>query len=87
MRYCIFNTGDFESGIYTWENDLLNSYSVPGLFGKGNRAYIMAAWNMTDRVQLRLKYGVTSSLVINDRMKDVHELKVQLRIMIQPPRV
>jgi hypothetical protein len=82
MRYCIFNTGGFESGIYAWENDLLNSYSVPGLYGNGNRAYIMASWKLADRVQLRLKYGVTSTAVVNNRMKEVHEFKVQLRIMI-----
>ena len=39
MRYCIFNTGGFESGIYTWENDLLNSFSIPVMYGSGNRAY------------------------------------------------
>jgi hypothetical protein len=82
MRYCIFNTGGFESGIYAWENDLLNSYSVPGLYGNGSRAYIMASWKLADRVQLRLKYGVTSTAVVNNRMKEVHEFKVQLRIMI-----
>ncbi len=82
MRYCIFNTGGFESGIYAWENDLLNSFSIPGLYGNGNRAYIMASCKIANRVQFRLKYCINSTEVINNRMNEVQELKLQLRITI-----
>jgi hypothetical protein len=82
MRYCIFNTGGFESGVYTWENDLLNSFNIPGLYGVGSRAYIMVSWKIADWAQLRIKYGITSKGVINSRMKEVHELKFQLRITL-----
>jgi hypothetical protein len=82
MRYCIFNTGGFESCIYTWENDLQNGFSVPGLYGIGSRVYIMASCKIADRVQLRLKYGITSTSVLNSRMNEIHELKLQLKIMI-----
>lgn len=82
MRYCIFNTGGFESCIYTWENDLQNSFSVPGLYGEGSRAYIMASFKIAERIQLRLKYAVTSKAVINSRMNEIREVKLQLRIMM-----
>jgi hypothetical protein len=82
MRYCIFNSDGFESGLYTWENDLLNSFSVPVLYGKGNRAYIMTSWKIAGRAELRIKYGVTTTTIVNSRMKEVNEFKIQLRIMI-----
>jgi hypothetical protein len=81
-RYCIFSTDGFESAIYTWENDLLNTPSIPGLYGTGNRAYLMASWKITGKAEVRLKYGVTSTAVINRRMKDLHEFRIQLKIMI-----
>jgi hypothetical protein len=82
MRYCIFNTGGFDSGIYTWENDLINSFSIPVLYGDGNRSYIMVSWKLARRIDLRLKYGTTSTTVINGRMNEVSEIKIQMRINI-----
>ncbi len=82
MRYSIFNTGGFESGLYTWENDLLNSFNIPVLYGNGNRAYLMASCKIADRVELRIKYGVITTSVINSRMKEVNEFKIQFRIII-----
>jgi hypothetical protein len=82
MRYSIFNTSSYDSGLYTWENDLSNSFSIPVLSGDGNRAYIMASFKIADKIQLRLKYGITTKAVINDRMDEVHEYKIQIRITI-----
>ena len=82
MRYSIYNTGGFDSGLYTWENDLLNSFSIPVLYGSGYRRYILASWKIADWGELRVKYGVTGTSVINGRMKDINEFKIQFRIMI-----
>jgi hypothetical protein len=82
IRYAIFNTGGYDSGLYTWENDLLNSFSIPVLYGTGNRAYILASWRISDKAELRIKYGATTTSVINSRMKEANEFKIQLKIMI-----
>jgi hypothetical protein len=82
MRHSIFNTGSFESGLYTWEDDLLNSYSIPVLYGIGNHSYIMASWKIPERAELRIKYGVTGTSVINGNMKIINEFKIQFRIRI-----
>ena len=58
-RYCIFNTNDWYSRIYTYENDLLYSYSVPALYGEGSRSYIMVKWKIADYAELRIKYPVS----------------------------
>lgn len=81
MRYAIFSTDGFESGLYTWENDLLNSFSIPVLYGKGNREYIMASWKIADRAELRIKYGFTATAESNSRMEETNEFKFQFRIM------
>ena len=82
MRYCIYKTDGFDSGIYTWENDLMNSFSIPVLYGDGNRAYIMVSCKLFRRIDLRLKYGTTDTSVINNRMKEVSDFKIQMRISI-----
>jgi hypothetical protein len=38
-RMAYFNTDDFASRIYAFENDLLYSFSIPAYFGKGTRWY------------------------------------------------
>ena len=81
MRYAIFKTGSFESCLYTWENDLLNSFSIPSLYGTGNRAYIMSSWKISNKAEFRIKYGVTATTVTNLRMKEAKELKFQLRVI------
>jgi hypothetical protein len=80
MRYSVFNTNGFESGLYSWENDLINSFSVPVLYGTGSHSYVMGSWKIFSKAELRIKYGFTSTYVINSRMKNVNELKLQIRI-------
>jgi hypothetical protein len=79
-RYCIFNTDDWYSRIYTYENDLLYSYSVPALYGEGSRSYIMAKWKIADYAELRVKYGITSSVTPGKPPANIEELKMQFRI-------
>jgi hypothetical protein len=82
IRYCIFSTDDYDSRIYTWENDLLYTYSIPALFGKGSRVYVMAAWKITDRAEIRFKYGVLSESDNLGLSTDTEELRLQLKIFI-----
>jgi hypothetical protein len=82
LRFAIFNTDDYESGIFTWENDLLNTFSIPVLYGEGSRSYIMVSWKIAGKAEVRIKYGITSTSEINNRMKEISDLKFQFRIFI-----
>jgi hypothetical protein len=82
MRYCIFDTDDFDSRLYTWENDLLYSFSIPALFGKGSRTYFMTEWKIKDKVVLRIKYAISSKNGILPESKDTEELRIQLKLII-----
>jgi hypothetical protein len=82
LRYCIFSTDDYESRIYTWENDMLYSFSIPAMYGKGSRFYLMAGWKFADRAELRFKYGLSSDSESPGSMSDVSEFRMQLKILI-----
>ena len=59
VRYCLFSTDDWSSRIYTYENDLLYSFSIPALAGRGSRSYIMVRWKVNDFAEMRIKYGMS----------------------------
>ena len=81
-RYCIYNTGGFESGIYTWENDLLNSFNIPVMYGSGTRGYLMASWKPGDKLEMRFKYGITKKEDAGNSYINTSEFKIQLKINI-----
>jgi hypothetical protein len=81
-RYCIFYTGGFESGIYTWENDLLNCFSVPVMFGSGSRCYLMSSWKPGEKVEIRFKYAITTKGDPGNDYINTSEFKIQLKINI-----
>jgi hypothetical protein len=80
IRYCIFNTDSWSSRVYTYENDLLYSFSIPALAGTGSRMYVMAKWRISEYAELRIKYGMTSVIMNGDSVKNSDEIKVQFRV-------
>jgi len=80
FRYCLFSTGDWTSRIYTYENDLLYSFSIPALAGKGSRTYLMIRWKMNDFAEMRIKYGMTSLVTNGIITENTDEIKMQLRV-------
>lgn len=78
MRYCIFSTDDWDSRLYTYENDLLHSYSIPALSDEGKRAYVMVAWKFSGHGDMRLKYAVTEFNEKSGRSSS-GEIKLQVR--------
>jgi hypothetical protein len=80
FRYCIFKTDDWNSRLYTYENDLLFCFSIPALSGEGIRSYIMVEWNPTKFIDFRVKYGLTEIHKENYANSKTQELKVQARI-------
>ena len=80
FRYCIFRTDDWDSRLYTYENDLLYSFSIPALSGEGSRSYVMVAWRAGKFIDLRIKYGITEIQKKYDANSQTEELKMQVRI-------
>jgi hypothetical protein len=71
MRYAIFDTDDFNSRVFAFENDVFSAVSIPGFAGQGNRFYLNLRYRITDiwRVESRfettlLRRAVTSGTTI-----------------------
>lgn len=80
FRFCIFNTDNWDSRLYTYENDLLYSFNIPALSGKGSRSYFMAKWDVADFAEIRIKYGITSLFEDGFTQNNKDEIKVQFKI-------
>jgi hypothetical protein len=80
IRYCIFNTDNWDSRLYTYENDLLYSFNIPALSGEGCRSYAMLKWEIGDIAELRVKYGLTSYSDGNLLTENHDELRIQFRM-------
>ena len=87
LRGALFSTGDYDSRIYAWENDLLYQFSVPAFYGKGCRFYLSGKVKICEKANFWLKasrsrfFDVESIgsgySHINDKKRT--ELKMQLQ--------
>lgn len=91
FRYAMFDTKSYDSRVYAYENDVLYSYSVPALYNKGQRYYLMLNWEINKHVEIwaRLSQTIYDNIhvispgglnEIQDSKKT--EVKVQLKIRL-----
>jgi hypothetical protein len=59
FRYAIFDTDDYDSRVYAYENDVLYSFSVPALYGKGMRVYLLGKVKIFKSLTLYARIGST----------------------------
>jgi hypothetical protein len=52
LRLQYFETDGFNSRLFAFENDVLYSFSIPPLFGKGNRWYANVNYDLTRKITL-----------------------------------
>jgi hypothetical protein len=79
FRYCLFHTDDWNSRLYLYENDLLYSFSIPALSGKGSRSYLMVKYEASDMLEVRVKYGITSTIE-NNLTEHKEEIRFQVKM-------
>jgi hypothetical protein len=80
FRYCLFSTESWDSRLYTYENDLLYSFSIPALSGEGSRSYIMVKWDIGHFGEMRIKYSLTGITEKSGIESFNDEVKLQFRI-------
>jgi hypothetical protein len=88
FRYALFDTDSYYSRIYAYENDLLYAYSIPALYFRGVRTYIMLKYSVTSHANLWIKYGRTTYSgkdIIGSGLDEIEgnvksEIKLQMRI-------
>ena len=59
-RYVLFDVDDYKARIYTYENDLLYTFSIPFFQDKGMRYYLLARLNAWEQFSFWLKGGQTT---------------------------
>lgn len=77
FRHCIYRISDWDARIYTYENDLLYSFSIPALSGNGSRSYIMVKYEAGDFAEFRFKFGST---VLETGARGRHDFRFQARL-------
>lgn len=88
MRFTLFDTDGFDTRIYTYENDVLYGFSIPGFQNQGVKFYTNVRYNVKRGVDLWLKYSYTKFNGVNTVGSGLDEIqgnnrseaKVQLRI-------
>ena len=87
-RFAVFNTDDYESRLYIYENDVLYSSSMPAYYGKGSRYYLLVKYSPVVWLDSWLRFSMT---VYTDRStissghdeiqgNKLPEIKLQIRL-------
>ncbi|MFU8811858.1 MAG: ComEA family DNA-binding protein [Balneolaceae bacterium] len=58
-RITLFDTDDFDSRVFQFENDLLGVFSNTMLFNQGQRMYVVVNYRVSDRIQIWGKASTT----------------------------
>ncbi len=87
-RFALFDTDDYNNRQYVYEKDVLNTFSLPAYYQRGERHYLLLqyqvnrhldVWLRLARTNLRDQLTIGSGLEeINDNQKT--ELKAQMRL-------
>lgn len=87
FRYALFNTGGWNSRIYTYENNALYTFSVPALYGHGERMYLLLSWAKIRNLKIWLRAATsfyfdrstisTGSAAINSNHKSSVTCEIQ----------
>ncbi|TNE61795.1 MAG: helix-hairpin-helix domain-containing protein [Bacteroidetes bacterium] len=59
VRFTIYDTQDFDSRIYTFENDLFSALSIPAFSGRGSRYFINLSWRVNRWFRLETRFEQT----------------------------
>ncbi len=88
IRFTNFNTDTYDTRIYTYENDLLYSFSIPAFYDQGNHAYLLLKYTINSSISCWMKLAHTfyaNKETIGSGTEKINgsgksELKLQMRI-------
>jgi hypothetical protein len=69
LRYALFQTDNYDTRLYAYENDMPGVYSIPAYYERGSRFYILLDYNITRRIEIWVRYSQT----IYDNKKIISE--------------
>ncbi|MFT6997543.1 MAG: hypothetical protein ACJAQ4_001297 [Cryomorphaceae bacterium] len=88
-RYALFDTDNYDSRIYAYENDVLYFFSIPAYGGRGTRAYILIKYDLGRNTDIWLRVAqtyFTDRQVVGSGLEEIDgntrtEMKFQIRHM------
>jgi hypothetical protein len=86
-RYALFDTDNFDSRIYAFENDVLYFFSIPAYAGRGTRAYILVKYEVGRNLDVWLRWAqtyYTDRQIVGSGLEEIQgntrsEVKFQVR--------
>lgn len=81
-RWSVFRTGGYESRIYSYEQDMAGSFSLPAYYSSGARYYVLLRYRLRKGLDIWLRYGATTyEKATSDAPspEPAREIKTQLR--------
>ena len=82
LRFSAFSTESWDSRIYVYENDLLYTFSIPAIYGRGSRNYLMISWKIKKKAELRFKYGIQSKSGDAGKTINTEDFRLQFRLAV-----
>lgn len=88
LRYAIFDTDNYDTRIYVYENDVLYASSFPSYYYKGSRTYVLINYDLNRRVEFWLRWAQTyysDRFTMGTGLDEIksntrNEIKVQMRV-------
>ena len=88
FRYALFDADEFDSRIYTFENDVLYAYSIPAYYFRGTRTYITARYKVRKGFDVWFRWAqtvLTNRETIGTGLEEIDgntrtQYKIQLRL-------
>jgi hypothetical protein len=87
-RYTLFDTKSYNTRIYSYENDILYSFSIPPLYENGFRYYILLKYDITQNISVWLRFAQTqfsNRKTVGSGLDEIQgnarsEIKAQVRV-------
>jgi len=59
FRFALFDTDDYDSRIYAYENDVLYAFSIPAFYSKGSRYYVLLKYRIIKNIDIWFRIAQT----------------------------
>lgn len=84
LRYAIFDTQDYDTRVYAFENDLFAAISIPAFAGRGSRYFLNLTWRINDwlRLEGRLEQTIVK-LAVTDSGQTGRETACKLQARLR----
>jgi len=87
LRYEFFDALNYENRIYMYEKDILYTFSIPALYGKGSRYYLNINYKWGKNLSLYLKIGQTAYVnkeIIGSGLEEIEgNRKTDVRVLVR----